>query len=297
MNLMTDLDANPNQEKYKLDDEQRKKYLESVILLFTTGISPEKNTPTLLFVSGQTGCGKTEVIKMLKKENRNQVIYTFDEIRAMHPNFAQADIELKGDTHAALFPDTDWACQKLLDYCRENKLNVVKEASMRRIDDIARTARDYRDSGYNIDVRLMAVPSIDSYVGILERYADQLEKHAKARWVSRAAHDGTYDKIPETLTYLISEHLFDSITIYRRGNIADNQPPQVIYPSEIFASPLDAFNYGRTHYTESNKSDFWVKVGGLIKYIASKSPNRIPELQEYILGCYNARNPENEIEL
>ena len=73
MELMSYLDINPEQEKYRLNDEQKNEYLNAVIALFTTGKSsvseeetPEK--PTLYFVSGQTGCGKTEVIKMLRKE-------------------------------------------------------------------------------------------------------------------------------------------------------------------------------------------------------------------------------------
>ena len=83
---MSYLDINPEQEKYRLNDEQKNEYLNAVIAFFTTGKSsvseeetPEK--PTLYFVSGQTGCGKTEVIKMLRSENPNQVIYSFDEIR------------------------------------------------------------------------------------------------------------------------------------------------------------------------------------------------------------------------
>ena len=301
MNLMSYLDTNPNQEKYKLNDKQRKEYLKGVIAFFTTGkyTYPEEKTPTLVFVSGQTGCGKTQVIKMLNNENQNQVIYSFDEIRAMHPNFQQADEELNGDTHAALFPDTDWACKELLEYCRENRLNVVKEASMRRKEDIIDTAISFRNSGYSIDIRLMAVPSIDSYVGTLERYVDELSKGTSARWITREAHDVTFKKIPETLKYLVDNRIFDRITIYRRGNITDKQPPQEIYSTEKtqFASPLEAFDYGRTQYTESHKSDFWNKVRNLIIYIAKNSPNRIPELQEFILGRYNEINPENEIVL
>jgi len=80
---MSYLDINPEQEKYRLNDEQKNEYLNAVIALFTTGKSSvsEEETPTLYFVSGQTGCGKTEVIKMLRSENSNQVIYSFDEIR------------------------------------------------------------------------------------------------------------------------------------------------------------------------------------------------------------------------
>ena len=297
---MSYLDTNPNQEKYKLNNEQRKEYLEKVIAFFTSGkhSCPEGQTPTLVFVSGQTGCGKTQVIKILEKENPNQVVYSFDEIRAMHPKYQQACEELNGDTHSALFPDTDWACKELLNYCRENRLNVVKEASMRRKEDIIDTAVDFRNYEYSIDIRLMAVPSIDSYVGTLERYVSQLLDDVNARWITREAHDVTFNKIPETLKCLIDKKIFDRITIYKRGNITDNQLPQEIYSTEHrqFASPLEALNYGRAQYTESYKPDFWDKVKRLIITISKYSPTRVPELKDYIIGCYQ-RNTGNEIVL
>ena len=215
---MSNFDSNPNQEKYRLSEEEREYYLKKVIIFFTTGKIPcsYEEIPSLVFVSGQTGCGKSEVIKMLKKEKPNQVIYSFDEIRAMHPRYEQAVVEFNGDTHAVLFPDTDWACKELLVYCKKNRLNVVKEATMRRKEDIIETANEFRNAGYKIDIRLMAVPSIDSYVGTLERYVSQLSNGEVGRWISREVHDVTYNKIPETLKYLTDERIFDTITIYKR---------------------------------------------------------------------------------
>ena len=293
---MSYLDINPEQEKYRLNDEQKNEYLKAVIAFFTTGKSSvsEEETPTLYFVSGQTGCGKTEVIKMLRSENPNQVIYSFDEIRAMHPNFTLASEELNGDTHAALFPDTDWVCNRLLDYCREKRLNVVKEASMRRKEDILDTAREFKALGYNIDIRLMAVPSIDSYVGTLERYVSELKEGKNARWITREAHDVTFEKIPETLKSIIDEGMFDRITIYQRGDISKKQFPKEIYSTERrqFCSPLEALSYGRTHCSSAQKPDFWSNVKELIIYIRKMSPNRIPELKEYLVGCYKDNTGE-----
>ena len=116
--------------------------------------------------------------------------------------------------------------------------------------------------------------------------------------MTREAHDVTFNKIPETLKCLMDERIFDRITIYKRGNIADNQPPQEIYSTEKrqFPSPLEALNHGRTQYTESHKPDFWNKVGRLIRYIGKYSQNRVPELKEYILGCYK-ENTGDEIVL
>lgn len=293
---MADLDTNQYQDKYILNNEEKDLYLKSVITLFTAKIQP-CSPKTLIFVSGQTGCGKSEVIKMLRKQNQNQVIYSFDEIRAMHPKFEQANQELKGDTHAALFPDTDWACNELLDYCIKHNLSVVKEASMRRTDDIKETAELFRKAGYFIDVRLMAVPSIDSYVGTLERYVDQLSHKEPARWITRKAHDDTFSQIPKTLTYLVHNQTFDRITIYKRGNPANGQPPQEIYSTDNtrqFSSPVDALNYGRNNFTESQTPAFWKKVGWLITFIQTHSPDRNSELKEYIIGLHQ-KNAGNEI--
>ena len=210
----------------------------------------------------------------------------------------KANKELKGDTHAALFPDTDWACKELLEYCKEKKLNVVKEASMRRIEDIIENAKSFREAGYSIDIRLMAVPSIDSYVGTLQRFCEQLSEGENARWVTKKAHDETFEKIPETLKYLVDNKIYDKMTIYIRGNNETLQPKE-IYPTEereiVFKSPSEALEYGRTKCTGANKLDFWKNVGNIIRIIAKKSPNRIPELN-YIVGEYNKRT-DSEIQL
>ena len=275
------------QKNYAITEKERKAYLDAVIAFFTTGKTPSKN-PSLFFASGQPGCGKTELIKMLNKENDgNAIIATFDEIRAMHPNFERASRELNGDVHAALFPDTDLANQFLIKYCQEHKLNLVREATMRRQDDIVLTSEMFRDLGYSVDIRLMAVPKMESYEGMLYRYSQELERGVPARWITREVHDVTYDKIVDTLRYVSSHDIYDRIGIYTRGDIKNGEPPRRIYSSETkeFASPVEALEYGRTHNKKDQTPEFLEETKRLIEIIEAKAPSRIPDL-DFIKDFY-----------
>ena len=285
------------QKNYSITDRQRKLYLDAVIAYFTTGKTPDKR-PSLFFASGQPGCGKTELIKMLDEENGgNAIIATFDEIRAMHPSYDRANRDLNGDVHAALFPDTDLANKFLIQYCMEHKLNLVREATMRRQDDIVASSTSFRDKGYNIDVRLMAVPKMESYEGMLYRYAKELEAGVPARWITREVHDVTYDKIVDTLRYVSSNNLYDTISIYTRGDISKGEHPNRIYSSEgrEFISPVEALEYGRTHNKKDQTPEFLEETRRLIEIIEAKAPSRIPDL-DFIKDFYLRSTSSRQIE-
>ena len=66
-------------------------YLEKVIALFTSGkySCTKEKTPTLVFVSGQTGCGKTQVIKILKNENNRLNVQELTSLKANSYNYLE----------------------------------------------------------------------------------------------------------------------------------------------------------------------------------------------------------------
>ncbi len=278
------------QKKYQITDLERKEFLDSCIAFFTTGKVPMKE-PIFIFASGQPGCGKTELVKKIRQEqNGNVVTYTFDQIRALHPRFEQANRDLNGDVHAALFPDTDLANNCIEEYCRTHRLSAIRESTMRRKNDIVETAKLFRDAGYRIEGRMMAVPKIESYQGMISRFAHELQAGKPARWITQEVHDVTYDQIVDTLKYVTENGLLDRMVIYRRGDISKGELPVEIYTTEgkEFASPVEALFYGRTHNLKDSTPEFLKDVKESIDIIAEKAPARIPDLK-YIKKIYQDR--------
>lgn len=170
------------QAKYKLTEEEYQQYYHAVNMFFTAGKQSEEK-PKLVFVAGQAGAGKSRLIPVAnKKLNYNAVVIDYDVIRSMHPKFELASIENKEDLHLALLPDADRASQEIRDYCRETKLNLIYEGTMRATEGFLKMAREYKMSGYEIDLELMSVPKFESYTSTFFRYAMQLESDANPRW-------------------------------------------------------------------------------------------------------------------
>ena len=283
------------QKRYQITSEERERFLKEVIAYFTTGKN-STNEPTFFFASGQPGCGKTQLVKKINLEqNGNAVIYTFDEVRALHPRFEQANRELNGDVHAALFPDTDLAINKIEEYCRNHKLSAVRESTMRRKDDIIETAYFFKQAGYRIEGRLMAVPKMESYESMVHRYAMQLENDEPARWITQEVHDVTYDKIVDTVRYVTDNNLLDRMVIYRRGDISKGELPVEIYSTEgkQFANPVEALEYGRTHDLKHHTPAFLSEIKKTVDIITKKAPAHIKDL-DYLKDFYSANVGEIE---
>ena len=280
------------QAKYKLTEEEYKQYYHAVNMFFTAGKQSEEK-PKLVFVAGQAGAGKSRLIPVVnKKLNYNAVVIDYDVIRSMHPKFELASIENKEDLHLALLPDADRASQEIRDYCRETKLNLIYEGTMRATDGFLKMAREYKMSGYEIDLELMSVPKFESYTSTFLRYAMQLESDANPRWVPKSVHDSSYDNFIVTLQRFESEGLFEYATVYKRGE-QDPEPfysiPQV--PNEIqigmpmpnfigFKSPSEAVIYGRKKFKDEALKKFSSEYQIIYNIFSEYEPKLMPYVEE-----------------
>lgn len=74
---------------YSLTDENFNEYYKKVMLFLTSNKKAGENK-TLVIVGGQSGAGKSRLIKIALKElNNNAVIVDFDELRAAHPHYKE----------------------------------------------------------------------------------------------------------------------------------------------------------------------------------------------------------------
>lgn len=280
------------QSKYKLTEEEYQQYYHAVNVFFTTGKQP-KEKPKLVFVAGQAGAGKSRLIPIVnKKLDYNAVVIDYDVIRSMHPKFELASEENNENIHLALLPDTDRASQELRDYCRETKLNLIYEGTMRATEGFLKMAKEFKMSGYEIDLELMSVPKLESYTSTFFRYAMQLVSDSTPRWVPKSVHDSSYENFIITLQRFESEGLFDCATVYKRGE----QDPKPFYSTERipnatqdiipiynfgeFESPSEAVVYGRKKFEEETlrkfNSEYEIIYGVFLEY----EPELMPYVEE-----------------
>ena len=271
------------QARYKLTPEEYEEYFKSVNLYFTTGKKSVEN-PKLIFVAGQAGAGKSKLVPVVNEElEYNAVISDYDTVRSLHPKFEQASKEYPADVHFLLLPDADKANEDLRHYCRDNNLNLIYEGTMRGTKVFLEIAQEFKDAGYEIDLRLMAVPKLESYGSTLLRYSMDLLHNNIPRWVPKEVHDESYKNFVITLKELRSRQLYDRADVYRRGRMDQAGKPVKIYSTEEkqFRDPIEAVEYGRRQYRLEAILDYPTKYETVKRIFEECSPKSLERLGDW----------------
>lgn len=234
-------------------------------------------------MAGQAGAGKSRLIPVIKNElDYNAVVSDYDMVRALHPRYEVANREVAENIHLALLPDANKANEDLRHYCMKNRLNLIYEGTMRGTEVFIQIAREFKEAGYEVGLRLMAVPQLESYGSTFLRYATDLLHNNQPRWISKEIHNESYDKFIVTLKELESKGLFDEARVYKRGKKDSGRPVQ-IYSTEgkEFNSPVEAILYGREKYREEAIQDYEIKHNFVCEILSEKSPNLLARLSEW----------------
>ncbi|MCI8587200.1 MAG: hypothetical protein HFJ49_01145 [Clostridia bacterium] len=270
------------QDRYRLTEEEYSEYYKTVNMFFTTGKKRE-DRPKLIFVAGQAGAGKSRVIPIIKRElEYNVAISDYDIVRSLHPKYEEANKEVAENIHLALLPDADRANKDLRQYCMRNHLNLIYEGTMRGTNVFIEIAKEFQEAGYEIGLRLMAVPKLESYGSTFLRYATDLLHNNRPRWISKEIHDESYEKFIITLRELEKQNLFKEAKVYKRGK-KDNGKPIQIYSTEgrEYTGPIEAILYGREEYRKEAVKDYEIKHNFVCDILSERAPNLLAKLNEW----------------
>lgn len=179
---------------------------------------------------GQPGSGKSAAIAdavAVLKAHGGGVEIIGDDLRSFHPKYAA--LLASDDQTAAFYTDLDagrWV-EKAIHHASSNRYNVVLEGTFRQSDVVAATMTRFRQEGYWVDARALAVSKHMSHQGIVERYEEQKAQFGSGRMTTPKSHLDAYDGMLLTVDRIESEKLADSIRLYRRGGV------------EIYANELE----------------------------------------------------------
>lgn len=216
-------------DKYRLSDDLHENIFATEVRprLFA-GAQPSERPVAVIF-GGQPGAGKSAAVAAAVgefKARRGVVEIIGDDLRSMHPLYD--DLMAQDDRSAAFYTDQNtgrWV-EKAIAYAKEHRFNVVIEGTFRSSDVVANTMRRFREAGYEIDARALAVNERFSRQGILERYEAQRAARGSGRMTMPHSHQAAYDGMPLTIERIDREQLADRLTLYRRGN-------EVIYTNQV----------------------------------------------------------------
>lgn len=274
-------------ERCKLNENEYQGYLESVLNRFTKGVTRNEK-PIAIYVAGQTGAGKSNLIKLVNhrfiENGNNAVLCDFDIIKLMHPKYSYI-CNIPEIVHDVLMPDTGRVVEDLKKYCCKERFNIINHGTMKNVSCTIETLEFFKQNGYLIELDLLSVPRLESYGSILLRYAEAIQAGDLPRIVPWEVHKESYNGLLVTLDELTKRKLYDSVNVYRRGTYNEKFVPFKIYSSneKQFNSAHEAVEFGRQQYRQeavNNFSQMFNKVESIFK---TMEPERATLLEDWKL--------------
>lgn len=201
-------------------------------------------TPTLIVIGGQEGSFKANLKKVALKElSNNAVVLSKQGVRKYHPNYAEIQ---------AKYPDmlpqiTDNMAKILLSHAEnqaiEKRLNVILEASLGNSETIIQKITEYKAHQYQIDLRVMSIHKMFSYLNSEEMYELAIIAENPNRNISKQHHDRNFEAVEGTMRNIQKSQLLDKVQVFR-AEIQDKkgtlEPKIVTLTSDIneFVTPF-----------------------------------------------------------
>lgn len=196
---MTNQSVNELIEKYKLSNEEHNIVLESLKKdLFSDKVVEEK--PSIMFVIGQPGCGKTTFISSANLSK--YIIINSDDYRSFH-KYSKEILEKYPTDYAKLtnFDAHLWG-DELFSYAIQNGYSVLREKAPTdgSLLELLKTI----PSNYDVVINVVVAGNLSSLLATRERYEKELLKSKNAKLSNIEAHNKCYELLPDFIQGCLS---------------------------------------------------------------------------------------------
>ncbi len=192
--IETERDANGNwkPERVKIHQDIENHVLTRVAV--TRATPAEGQPPTVTFLGGRGGSGKSKFAGLVYDPQR-AIVLDADEIKGMLP-------EYQGWNAADVHEESSYLFDKLCDKARELGVNVVLDATLKSQGSALKRVHQFKGEGYQVEVHYMHMPRQDSAKNAVKRFADGNAKpDGKGRYVpvdvvlSNTTNEATFDAL------------------------------------------------------------------------------------------------------
>ncbi|MFE2323217.1 zeta toxin family protein [Streptomyces sp. NPDC059385] len=241
--------------------------------IFDEGIVPEllegraaQATPTVVFLIGQPGSGKSRLTEMVARaldQYGGFVDVDSDLYKPYHP--AYDALMARDDTLMAAYTRADgraWMAQAE-EYVRSHKLNAIIQETSQDPQAVRDKILAYRRAGARVEALFMGVPKAMSDQGIVSRYFEQLADRGQGRLTVQSNADESYRGISALADGIDDGVLADIASVYRRGE-SDPRYSNTLDESGGWADPpalRDALEAERNRPWTAAESEAFVTTG------------------------------------
>ena len=193
-------------------------YQEEIRPIHLSGVD-RAAAPTVVFVGGAPGSGKTVIIPRVAAELASRsgmpVILSVNVLREHHPGWqsnARTDAMAAERYHSDL---TRWVNRLSKDAMAEHE-NVVLETGFKSTQWLRDAVSQFRAAGYRIEAVILAVDEQRTRRSVIGWYLDAQEKGQLPYLVTAARHRESYVGLRATLHAAENKRLIDRLTVVRR---------------------------------------------------------------------------------
>lgn len=220
-----------NYDKFKLSDEDIKIGIDD---FFTQILIEERKrnnrikslselaseNPTIIFIAGQPGSGKTTLSNYREDQYdaRKEAVVKVgaDKIATFHRDYEELVKLLPDECYKITRQFVRVAEPIIYKSMRENKLNIIREISLNKGEADYAKIREFRESGYQVEVDVVAVDKYESFLSCIERDIKLLEIGYDPRPVARSNHDRMYEPLVQELIEIGNMGLSTKTNVYVR---------------------------------------------------------------------------------
>ena len=179
--------------------------------------------PTVFFVVGQQGAGKSVAIKhLIRSLPRDEAVTILDQdaAAARAPGFREtAKVHGFAEAEEKAKPFMRRTISQLANHALSTRSHVIIEVADPNIP-LEPIIKSFSvNARYKSELVVLAVPDVVSRQNLAIRYEDEMRTRGYGRKVARADHDQAYRKWPARVAGLLMQDVFDKVQVVepRRG--------------------------------------------------------------------------------
>jgi UDP-N-acetylglucosamine kinase len=232
---------------YGLPLAQLEQTFEQIIVpdyLLRSSPQPQRH-PVAVLLGGQPGAGKSTIADQLQRQvdaHGGLVWVTWDDFRPYHPDYERLLAEQPAAMPDVTRPAARWWQDRAAAWLRAGRYNTLLEGGFRDPGAVLDSAGLFAEAGYHVHVSALAVPAALSRIGIIERFARQVELAGTGRWTTAASHDGDFRGTVETLRLAHASPAVARISLWTRDGLVHDDRRSPAGKWSTSAVPADVVN-------------------------------------------------------
>lgn len=194
-------------------------FVDSILPDYSLSERTSLDKPKAILLTGQPGAGKGGLARRIEAELQDDVVTIDPEaLRDYHP-----DVRPLRETHPYTWAphtqsDADIWSEKLLTNTAALKTNLIYNATLNNAEWLSELIDKLRSKGYEVEVRVVAAPKLESQLGIDQRFTSNFDVNGYGRHTLTEVHDEAYDTLPACLD-LLHQRTHMRIRIFYRDGV------------------------------------------------------------------------------